>query len=163
VRAVILDIDELVRLRPGMRGAVVATSGGFDPLHAGHLRSLAAARRLGDALVVIANGDGYLLRKKGYVFMPQADRLEILDALRCVDFVVPWDDGTPVVSGAVELIRPSIFAKGVTLDDPRQLPEWEACRSVGCRVVLGVGGAKVRSSSELASRAARLARERPGP
>jgi cytidyltransferase-like protein len=150
---VILSATEFAALRPGIRGILVATSGGFDPLHAGHLRSLAAARALGDALLVIANGDGYLLRKKGYVFMPESDRLEILDALRCVDYVIRYDDGSQVVAGAVEIVRPSIFAKGVTLDDPRELPEWEACRRVGCRVALGVGGPKLRSSSDLAARA----------
>jgi D-beta-D-heptose 7-phosphate kinase/D-beta-D-heptose 1-phosphate adenosyltransferase len=113
---------------------------------------------LGDALVVIANGDGYLLRKKGYAFMPEGDRLEILDALRCVDYVVPYDDGTPVVSAAIALLRPDVFAKGVELPRPSELPEWEACRAVGARVVLGVGGPKIRSSSELAARAPRRGR-----
>ncbi len=151
----ILDLDEFVRIRDTIPGILVATSGGFDPLHGGHLRSLAAARALGDALVVIANGDGYLLRKKGYAFMPAEDRLQILDALRFVDFVIPFDDGSPVVSGAVALVRPAIFAKGVDLERPEDLPEWGACLSVGCRVILGVGGAKIRSSSSLAARAPR--------
>lgn len=155
VRLMIVGLDEFVRIRDSIPGALVATSGGFDPLHGGHLRSLTASRALGDALVVIANGDGYLMRKKGYVFMPAEDRLEILDALRCVDFVIPFDDGTPVVSAAVALARPAIFAKGIELERPQDLPEWEACVSVNCRVVLGVGGAKMRSSSSLAARAGR--------
>ena len=156
----IASLEQFLRIRAGTSGLLVATSGGYDPLHVGHLRSLEAARRLGDALVVIVNGDGYLIRKKGYAFMSQEERMEIIDALRCVDFVVPYDDGTPVVSRAVELIGPSIFAKGISLDDPTRLPEWEACRSVGCRVVLGVGGPKVHSSSRMvAETAARLPRD----
>jgi cytidyltransferase-like protein len=153
----IIDLEELARIRERLPGILVATSGGFDPLHVGHLRCLQASRELGDLLVVIANGDGYLLQKKGYVFMPEADRLEILDALRCVDYVVPFYDGSLVVSAALARIRPALFAKGVELDDPTQLPEWEACQGVGCRVVLGVGGEKIRSSSELAERAPRKA------
>jgi cytidyltransferase-like protein len=150
---VIVDLEGFARLRAGIAGTLVATSGGFDPLHVGHLRCLAAARAMGDALVVIVNGDGYLVRKKGYAFMPIEERLEILDALRCVDYVLPYDDGTPVVSAAVMLIRPDVFAKGIELQDPSRLPEYEACLAAGSRIVLGVGGSKIRSSSELVSRA----------
>jgi D-beta-D-heptose 7-phosphate kinase/D-beta-D-heptose 1-phosphate adenosyltransferase len=152
----ITTLEHFLRLRPRIEGPLVATSGGFDPLHVGHLRSLVAARELGRTLLVIANADRYLLAKKGYVFMPHAERMEILDALRCVDFVLPFDDGTPTVSAAVRAIRPEVFAKGISLPDPTLLPEWESCREVGCRVVLDVGGGKTRSSSEMVERAAAL-------
>jgi bifunctional ADP-heptose synthase (sugar kinase/adenylyltransferase) len=113
---------------------------------------------MGGCLIVIVNPDPYLERKKGYVFMPLAERMEILAALRCVDFVVPVEDSTDVVSAAVRALRPDIFAKGLSLPDPTRLPEWVACREVGCRVVLDVGGAKTRSSSGMVERVARAGR-----
>ncbi len=149
---VIATIARLAGMRDGLPGPVVATSGGFDPLHVGHLRCLEASRSLGATLVVIVNGDPYLVRKKGYTFMPLAERMEILAALRCVDYVVPWDDGTDVVSGALRALRPDIFAKGLSLPDPTRLPEWEVCRDIACRVVLDVGDPKTHSSTAMVER-----------
>ena len=67
---------------------VVAVSGGFDPLHIGHVRLFQEARKLGGELLVILNNDNWLLKKKGFVFMPQEERMEILEALSVVDRVV---------------------------------------------------------------------------
>lgn len=132
--------------------SVVVTSGGFDPLHIGHLRCIQAANELGDAavLIVVVNGDGFLTRKKGRPFMPHAERMEIIDGLRGVDFVVGWDDGSQTVSGALEIIRPTIFAKGGDRSEAKLVPEFEVCERIGCKVVFGVGGTeKVQSSSTL--------------
>ena len=57
---------------------VVAVSGGWDPVHIGHVRLFNEAKKLGDELVVILNNDNWLRKKKGFVFMPQAERKEIL-------------------------------------------------------------------------------------
>ena len=57
---------------------VVAISGGMDPLHIGHVRLIKAARKLGDELIVILNNDNWLKDKKGFVFMSQKERKEIL-------------------------------------------------------------------------------------
>ena len=67
---------------------VVAVSGGFDPPHVGHARMFREARRLGDRLVVILNNDIWLRYKRGYVFMPQAERKELIESIRWVDKVV---------------------------------------------------------------------------
>lgn len=137
------------------RPVVVAVSGGFDPLHVGHVRYLLAARALGDRLVVIVNGDGFLMRKKGFVAMPLAERLEMLGAVRGVDAVLPWDDGSPTVTGALELLRPDVFAKGGDRNAPSNVPEFAACRRLGCRVEFGVGGFdKANGSRALAARIA---------
>ena len=64
---------------------VVITSGGFDPLHVGHVRYLKEAKKLGGMLIVIVNGDSLLIRKKGYKVMPIEDRCEILVNLDAVD------------------------------------------------------------------------------
>ena len=139
---------------------VVAASGGWDPLHFAHVRHLQAAAKLGNTLVVIVNGDGFLTRKKGYVFMQLWERMEIMAALRCVSHVVPWDDGTQTVAGALAILRPNIFAKGGDRSSPEAMDPTElaVCRTVGCRVEYGVGGRdKPQSSGRLVEDARRHA------
>jgi len=131
----------------GVRSYTVAASGGFDPLHVGHVRYFKEARKYGSTLVVIVNGDGFLERKKGRAFMPLADRMEIVNSLACVDYVCTWDGDT--VDGALEILRPRAFAKGGDRTGPENIPEWETCQRLGIRVILGAGGGKERSSSEL--------------
>lgn len=132
---------------------VVATSGGFDPLHVGHVRCIQEAAKLGDKLIVIVNGDEWLRRKKGYVFMDAKQRMEMILAIKGVDEVVEFDDGTPYVSGALRKIRPDIFAKGGDRTSPANVGEWETCQEIGCKIVFGVGkGGKVESSSWLLDR-----------
>lgn len=131
---------------------IVATSGGFDPLHVGHLRCIQQAKELSERaiLVVIVNGDGFLTRKKGKPFMRFEERAEIVNGLRSVDFVVGWDDGSQTVTGALEILKPNIFAKGGDRSSADKVPEFELCEKIGCKVVFGVGGTeKVQSSSDL--------------
>jgi D-beta-D-heptose 7-phosphate kinase/D-beta-D-heptose 1-phosphate adenosyltransferase len=134
---------------------LVVTSGGFDPMHVGHLRCLInsseVADRIGDdvRLAVIVNGDGFLLRKKGYAFMPEAERLEIIAGVRGVDYVVPWDDGSQTVTGALAILKPIAFTKGGDRDSSGNVPEFDLCQSIGASVIFNVGGGKIQSSSEL--------------
>ncbi len=67
---------------------VVAVSGGFDPIHVGHVRMFERAQALGDELVVILNNDNWLKKKKGFAFMPEKERKEVIEGLRAVDRVV---------------------------------------------------------------------------
>jgi D-beta-D-heptose 7-phosphate kinase/D-beta-D-heptose 1-phosphate adenosyltransferase len=149
----VASLFEAHKRRNGGHVPLVSTSGGFDPLHIGHLRCIQAASMLkGDngLFVVIVNGDGFLMRKKGYVFMPQEERLELVAALRGVDYVVAWDDGGQFVTGAIEIIKPNIFAKGGDRSTAENVPEYDTCMKVGCHVVFGIGGHhKVQSSSDL--------------
>ena len=93
-------------------GTVVATGGCFDLLHAGHVRSLTAARELGDCLVVCLNSDAWVHRLKGEQrpIMNQQDRAELLLALECVDAVMIFDEDTP--EAALDRLRPDIWVKG---------------------------------------------------
>lgn len=132
---------------------VYLTSGGFDPMHIGHLRCIqetaAMAAEVGGKTIVIVNGDGFLNRKKGGPFMPCVERCEIIAGLRGVDLVVPWDDGSQTVVGAIDQLEPDFFTKGGDRDDPAVIPEWDICQRKNCEVIFGVGGGKIQSSSWL--------------
>lgn len=131
---------------------VVCTSVPGDPVHRGHLSILRASAKLGQTLVVLVNSDRFLLAKKGYVFMPLEERLEIMAAFECVDFVVPWDDGSQFVDGALRVLRPDIFTKGGDRSSLDAVAEKEklVCDELKIQLVLGVGGShKAQSSSKL--------------
>ncbi len=132
---------------------VVAVSGGFDPVHIGHVRMFEAAKALGDELVVILNNDHWLRRKKHYVFMPEAERKEVLEALRAVDRVVLTAHGPDAedmsVCDALRALRPDIFANGGDRQEDN-VPEVAVCVEIGCAMAFNVGeGGKVQSSSWL--------------
>jgi len=93
-------------------GTVVATGGCFDLLHAGHARTLAGARALGDCLVVCLNSDESVTRLKGpeRPIMSQGDRVDLLLALECVDAVVVFDEDTP--HAVLDRVRPDLWVKG---------------------------------------------------
>jgi D-beta-D-heptose 7-phosphate kinase / D-beta-D-heptose 1-phosphate adenosyltransferase len=93
-------------------GTVVATGGCFDLLHAGHVATLRSARALGDCLVVCLNSDDSVRRLKGHdrPLVTEADRVAVLEALGCVDAVVPFDERTP--EAVLARLRPDVFAKG---------------------------------------------------
>jgi D-beta-D-heptose 7-phosphate kinase/D-beta-D-heptose 1-phosphate adenosyltransferase len=131
---------------------VVAVSGGFDPPHLGHLRLFKEAKKLGDELVVILNNDNWLMAKKGYVFLPQKERKALIESIRWVDKVIltshPKNPKDMSVSKELMKLKPNIFANGG--DRTRKnIPEVEVCRKIGCKMVFGVGGKKIQSSSWL--------------
>jgi len=145
--ASILDIDEFARLRPPL-GRLVATSGGFDPIHPGHISCIIESAQYGDALVVIVNGDSFLAEKKGKPFQDVRTRCLIVSGIRKVDFVVPYDaPGDTTVSRALEIIRPDVFTKGGDRVDASTIPEWEVLKTMGAEVITGVGLSKEWSSS----------------
>jgi D-beta-D-heptose 7-phosphate kinase/D-beta-D-heptose 1-phosphate adenosyltransferase len=132
---------------------IVATSGGFDPIHVGHLRCLQesamVANELDCNLVVIVNADSFLVRKKGKPFMPQDERCEIIAGVKGVDHVVLFESAGQTVDLALETLRPVVFTKGGDRDVRDNIPESETCDRIGCRILTGVGGGKVQSSSWL--------------
>jgi len=133
----------------------IAVSGGFDPLHIGHLRMLQAAKELGTVFVIL-NNDNWLKAKKGYCFMPEEERAQILQALKYVDAVyISRHQPHPVdmsVCKEIELIRPNIFVNGG--DRVRNnVPEVKFCKKNGIGMIFNLGGSKCRSSSEIVKNA----------
>ena len=131
----------------------VAVSGGFDPLHVGHVRLMQQARKLGDRLVVILNNDHWLRKKKQHVFMQEAERKEIIEALACVDEVVmsshPENPEDMSVCAELMHVRPQIFANGGDRTSDN-IPEIPVCEAINCEMIFGTGhGGKVQSSSWL--------------
>jgi cytidyltransferase-like protein len=134
---------------------VVAVSGGFDPIHVGHVRMFNEARALGDELVVILNNDSWLRKKKGYAFMPEQERKEVIEGLRAVGRVVltkhKKDAKDMSVCDELREIRPDVFANGGDRKpDGDPVPEVAVCSELGIEMVYNVGfGGKVQSSSWL--------------
>lgn len=97
---------------------IVLVTGGFDPLHSGHISYLKAAKQLGDILVVGVNSDNWLTRKKGRAFMPYRERSAVVKAISGVDFVIDFDDNDGSAKHALWMVRQSypqdkiIFANG---------------------------------------------------
>lgn len=144
---------------------IVMVSGGFDPVHIGHVRLFNEAKKLGDELVVYINNDNWLRKKKGYVFMPEHDRKEIIEAFEAVDRVIISNhiENTKDMSVCMGLmeIKPDIFANGgdrdeKDADNPNSslYKERQIHKQFGIEMVYNVGhGGKVRSSSELVKKA----------
>jgi cytidyltransferase-like protein len=131
-----------------MKEKIVAVSGGFDPIHIGHIRMIREASKLGK-LVVILNNDAFLTRKKGRPFMPLEERKEILENIKGVDSVFVSIDEDDSVRKSLEAIRPDIFANGGDRKDESEIREAEICKQLGIEMVFNVGGGKVQSSSWL--------------
>jgi cytidyltransferase-like protein len=131
------------------KNVTVVVSGGFDPLHSGHIAYITAAAKLGDRLVVGVNSDAWLMIKKGQAFMPLKERLAVLRAMRCVDEAVSFDDtdGTAVkLIEAVQAMYPKdqiVFANGGDRTS-ENIPEMAVA---GASFVFGVGGTDKKNSS----------------
>lgn len=131
----------------------VVISGGFDPVHIGHLRMMKEAKKLGDKLIVILNNDNFLMNKKGFAFMPQNERAEIIEGFDCVDEVFISIDQDSTVKESLKKLsenqKLNIFANGGDRKNEEDIPETKICKDLGIEMVFNVGGGKIQSSSEL--------------
>ena len=126
---------------------IVVASGYFDPIHVGHLEYLERSAALGDVLVVIVNSDKQAAMKKGKPFMPCAERIRLLRALRCVDVVVEASDDDRSVCRTLRSLRPHIFTNAGDQTNAG-VPEAATCAELGIKMVDGLGD-KIQSSSWL--------------
>jgi len=133
----------------------IVVSGGFDPVHVGHLRMFKAASALVPNLIVIVNNDNFLIEKKGYIFMPIAERMEIIEGFGVVDMVVESIDTDLTVCKTLEWLSKKenvkIFANGGDRDSKDAIPEAEICEQNNITMKFNVGGGKIQSSSSLVS------------
>lgn len=135
---------------------IVAVSGGFDPVHVGHVRMVNEAKNLvgkDGKVVVILNNDNWLKAKKGFVFMDEKERKEIMQSLKNVDEVVitkhKKNPNDMSVCDALRQIKPHVFANGGDRTK-KNIPELDLGLEWGMKMAFGVGkGGKVQSSSWL--------------
>ena len=130
---------------------LIAVSGGFDPVHIGHIRLIRDASRYGDVLVII-NSDEWLERKKGYVFMPYKERAEIMGNIKGVRLVTSVDDSDGTVCQALKRHKPYAFANGGDRKT-ENTPEMDVCEQLGIQMMWAMGGNdKPQSSSWLVNK-----------
>jgi cytidyltransferase-like protein len=134
-----------------MSEKTIMVSGGFDPLHIGHLRMIKEAAQHGKVIVVV-NSDAWLLRKKGFIFMPFEERKEIIEGYTEVDRVEAVDDSDGTVCEALWRLKPTYFANGGDRTS-NNTPEMRVCEQLGIEMLWSVGGGKIQSSSEMVANA----------
>ena len=129
---------------------IVLANGGFDVVHAGHVRYLEAAKGEGDILIVALNSDRSVRRLKGRgrPVLPETERAEIIAAFGCVDYVTIFDE--PNVEEILNALQPDVHAKGSDYTK-ETVPERETVLAYGGRIAIA-GGPKIRSASEVIPR-----------
>ena len=130
---------------------VVIVSGGFDPIHSGHIEHFKEAKKLGDILIVGLNSDEWLTRKKGKPFLPLEERLAVVKSMRPVDSAVPFNDDNDssidLIKKALVLFDDVLFANGGdrTQDNIPEIDEFDKDPRV--QFAFGVGGTHKQNSS----------------
>jgi len=141
------ELAQIVETLKSQRKKIVLTNGCFDIIHVGHIRCLKAAKQEGDILIVAVNSNSSSekIKEKGYPITPEEERLEILSALECIDYLTLFSE--PTVDKLITLLKPHIFAKGTdyTIEN---VPERDSALSIGAQIAI-VGDPKTHSSSEL--------------
>lgn len=157
MNAPILEIDQAKVFLDQYRNNkhIFMMSGGFDPLHPGHIGYIQWISRtyIHVFSIVVVNGDSFLSRKKGRPFMSIEDRCSIVSAIRGVDLVVPFESPTKsqTVCEALEELMPDSFVKGGDRCDAETIPEWETCKRLSIEIITDAGPTKKWSSSSLIS------------
>lgn len=148
--APIISLKEFATIRDSIDGELIVTSGGYDPIHPGHISCIVDSKNYGDALAVVVNGDWFLNYKKGKAFMNLATRCEIVSAIRGVDYVIPFEiENDQTVCEALRIIHPEVFTKGGDRVNADTIPEWDICQKLDIEIVTGVGDSKIHSSTNI--------------
>ena len=124
---------------------IAMISGGFDPLHVGHIDLIELASAYGDVIVVL-NSDKWLMRKKGYVFMLYEERSRIMRAMRGVCAVIPVEDKNDNVCAALEGLKPDFYINGGDREKPHPLED-AVCKRLNITQIFG--GGKIQGSARL--------------
>ena len=140
-----------------MKLAIV--SGGFDPVHVGHIELFEKAKSLADDLIVIVNTDEFLTNKKGEPFMPLKERMTIIQALKPVKLTIKSIDKDQTVCDSVKFVNEMykkkydeiMFCNGGDRTSGENTPEHKICEEIGVKPVYGLGD-KIQSSSWLFGR-----------
>ena len=135
---------------------VIIVSGGFDPVHKGHIRMFREAANLGHQVIIGLNSDEWLTRKKGKPFMKWEERAEILESCKFVTQVLSMDDSDDTASDIIRQVANLYknqnmniyFANG---GDRKKgnVPELDTCKNLNVVMLWGIGGGKIQSSSWL--------------
>ena len=135
---------------------VIIVSGGFDPVHKGHIRMFREAANLGHQVIIGLNSDEWLSRKKGKPFMKWEERAEILESCKFVTQVLSMDDSDDTASDIIRQVANLYknqnmniyFANG---GDRKKgnVPELDVCKDLNVVMLWGIGGGKIQSSSWL--------------
>lgn len=135
---------------------LVIVSGYFNPIHAGHVRLLEAAKQLGDRLLVIVNNDRQQMEKKGKIIMDECERMYVVRSIRYVDEVVLAVDDGPFVAKTLKQIAVQhpeyeiVLGNGGEAELEMDSPEGDVCRRHGIRIKNGLGGdGKLNCSSRI--------------
>lgn len=137
-----------------MKNTIVAVSGGFDPIHSGHIAMIQQARAFGTHVIVGVNSDEWLTRKKGKPFMPFKERAAIVGAIKGVDRVMPFNDADGSACDFLEKLKEQypecniVFANGGDRNQ-NNIPEMKV---TGIEFKFFVGGEKTASSSDFLQR-----------
>jgi cytidyltransferase-like protein len=129
----------------------VAVSGGFDPIHKGHVQMIREASKYGNVIVLL-NSDEWLIRKKGYKFMSFEERSYIVGNIKGVKVVSSVDDSDGTVCAGLKRFKPDYFANGGDRYE-ENTPEMKMCEELGTRMLWNIGGGKIQSSSDLVNAA----------
>jgi rfaE bifunctional protein nucleotidyltransferase chain/domain len=134
----IKTLDELKRIIAELKSSgkrVVLANGCFDMLHGGHISYLESAKELGDVLIVAVNSDAsmHLLKGPKRPICPQEERLEILAAIECVDYLMLFEEAT--CDGVLRALVPHVHAKGTDYTK-ETVPERETARHLGIETVI---------------------------
>ena len=129
----------------------IALSGGFDPIHKGHVMMIREAAEYGNVIVFL-NSDEWLIRKKGYNFMSFEERAFIVGSIKGVTVVSNVDDSDDTVCAGLKRFKPDYFANGGDRYESNT-PEMNVCEELGIKMLWNIGGGKIQSSSTLVSKA----------
>lgn len=145
--AQIVSFEEFDKIKKDLV-SIVCTSGGFDPIHSGHISCFQESKKYAETLVVIVNGDSFLKSKKGKPFMNLKERCSIVSSIKNVDYVIPFEiKNDSSVIKALERIKPHFFTKGGDRYDKSTIAEWEICEKLNIEIITNVGNDKVDTSS----------------